>query len=83
MEKLSLNIHVPAVGMKLDFLVPQTMKINKVIELIVKILQEEYQGITCNYDGLVLVDLSTNQALNPQFSCDQLGIENGNKFLLI
>ncbi|WP_261304021.1 hypothetical protein [Paenibacillus andongensis] len=83
MNKISLNVHVPAVGRKHDFLVPEMMSISKIISLMVNILSEEYPGIRIDSKQLSLMDMRSNKVMQQACTCKQLGVINGSKLMLL
>lgn len=82
-RKISLNIQVPGIGVKHEFLIPEGMNIQKVIELMSKTLCEEYNGMQADLHNLMLVDYEKNIILNPKYNFKQLGINNGSKLILM
>lgn len=82
-EKLSVNVYIPAVGDRLDFLIPSQMSVAKIIKLMAKILVEEYQGIKVDLKELILINLRDNNVLDQSCNLQQLGIMNGSKLMLL
>ena len=82
MEKISININIPAIGNRYEFLVPDSMSIQDAQNLIIRILSSEY-GISKNNTDLMLFDLKDNLALRLECSFSQLGISDGARLLLI
>ncbi len=82
-EKISLNILVPAVGQNHDFIVPCKMPIGEVIHLVLKLLQEEYKGIKADFNEIMLVSLEDYKVLkNDAYICDLIPY-NGYKLMMI
>lgn len=82
MEKISISIHIPAIGNTYDFMVPDNMSVQDVQSLIIRILNSEY-GISKNSTDVMLFDTKDNLALRLECSFAQLGISDGAKLLLI
>ena len=82
MEKISININIPAIGNTYEFMVPDSMSIQDAQNLIIRILSSEY-GISKNNTDLMLFDLKDNLALRLECSFSQLGLSDGARLLLI
>lgn len=82
MEKVAVTVKIPALDNTYEFLVPNNMSVRSVLGLMVRILSSEY-GISDNWDGLMLFDMSDQTALPLECSFDQLGICDGAKLLMI
>lgn len=81
--KVSLKVQVPAVGQMLNFLVPDSMKIANVIELIASIVSEEFEGIKVQTSSLMLVDVKNQAVLDREYSCLDFNIHNGSHLMLL
>ncbi|MBX9975178.1 hypothetical protein [Cytobacillus firmus] len=82
-RKISLYVDVPAVGQTLNFLVPGSMKVGNIIDLIVKIIHEEFHGIQAKKRGLMLVDTKNKGILNKNVNCLELDIHDGSNLMLL
>lgn len=83
-ERLSINIDVPGINSSLNFIVPDDMVISKEIELIQKLISEEYSGVqSTRFSSHSLLNAKNGHALNVQCSLKQLGVTNGDRFLLL
>ena len=77
-EKMSVNVEIPGINMTHNFLVPNDMNIAKVTDLILKILEAEYQGVKYSKsENHVLIQNSTKCSLS------QLGIIDGERLILV
>lgn len=81
--KISLNVEVPSIGQTLNFIVPETMKISNVIELMTSIIRNEFKGLNQGKDQLLLIQVDEQMTLNGSCSCAELGIHNGTNLMLI
>lgn len=82
MEKISINIQIPAIGNTYDFMVPDNMSVRDAQSLIIRILNSEY-GTSIKSTDVMLFDTKDNLALRLECSFAQLGISDGAKLLLI
>ena len=81
-HKISLSVKIPGLLDEREFIVPSDMKIGKIIQLIVNILQDEYVGILAISHNLLLVDVDSGEAFNPEFTPDQQNMYDGMKVIL-
>lgn len=83
-EKMSINVEVPGINATHNFLVPDDMEISKMLELIIRLLKEEYSGTECSkLEEHMLVQKSTGKALALNGNLSKLGIVNGERLILI
>lgn len=82
MGKAAVTIKIPALGMTSDFSIPDTMLVQDVQQLIIKILSSEY-GVLDNMQDVTLLDMNDGLVLPPENSFNQLGISDGAQLLLI
>ena len=82
MEKISLSIRIPALDIDHDFIIPSTMSIMDVRQLIVNILVSEY-GIKKQVNEISLIDMVDGKALRLDASLDQQGVGDGAKLILL
>lgn len=82
MEKISVTVRIPALGGTYDFIVPGSMAVRDVQQLMIKILVSEY-GVSDNISDLMLFGMEDGKALRPECSFAQLGVSDGAKLLLI
>jgi|GEM_PF-826441 len=83
-EKLSVNVEIPGINMVHNFLVPNDMNISKVTDLIIKILEDEYKGISYSKkESHLLIQSNNGNALTTNCSLSQLGITDGERLILI
>ena len=82
MEKISVSIRIPALDITQDFIVPSTMKMMDVRQLVVDILFSEY-GVKSLVSNVIFIDKSDAKALSMDASLAQMGIGDGAKLMLL
>ena len=83
-EKISVNVAIPALNIEHNFLVPEDMSAENAVCLMVQALSEEYGGIGIGCSrGYMLMKRSSGKVLNSACSLKQLGIVRGDNLLLI
>ncbi|HEX2945637.1 MAG TPA: EsaB/YukD family protein [Clostridia bacterium] len=83
MDKISVEVLIPVAGRKYDFLLPSSMKIYIVRELIAQAAREEEQGGLAFNAGTVLCSRDKGRVLDEQSTLEQEDIGDGNQLLLI
>jgi len=83
-KTLSMKVKVPGLSVSHDFLVPADMVVHKVIALIIKILRNEYPGVPHNNSSVpTLLQASSGLALDRNCTLEQIGILDGDTFILL
>lgn len=82
MDKVAVTVRIPALDNKFEFIVPNSMPVNNVLNLMIRILKSEY-GISDSSNGVMLFDMSDQTALPPECTFAQLDICDGAKLLMI
>jgi len=82
MKKLSVSVNIPAIGVRHDFLIPSSMVVKDVIELMLKILVSEY-SLSDNISDLTLIGKDDSRILKSEYNFSQLGIADGAKLIMI
>ena len=83
-QMINISVFSPGIGKKFDFSIPANMCIKNAVELIVKIISEEFSGV--NNSSMAkhsLIKQSTGEILNESFNLLQSGIFSGDKFILV
>jgi len=83
MEKLLVEIFVPAAGVSHDVYIPLGSKMNEVLILVSKVITELSEGKYIATRDAVLCDRDSGVALNINMSAAELGIKNGSRLMLI
>ncbi|MGM9583453.1 MAG: hypothetical protein ACI3WU_07030 [Phascolarctobacterium sp.] len=82
MDKLTVSIRIPALDVTHDFMVPSTMKIVDVRQLVVDILSSEY-GVKKSDTDITFVDHKDGRHLSMDVNLDQLGIGDGASLIML
>lgn len=82
MEKISVSVRIPALDITHDFIVPSTMVISDVRQLVVDILCAEY-GVTNDVEDIVFVDKADGKALSMGATLEKMGVGDGAKLMLL
>lgn len=83
-KTLSMKVRVPGLGVSHDFLVPADLVIHKVIALIISILRDEYPEAAHNNRAVpMLLQASSGLALDRSCTLEQMGILDGDTFILL
>lgn len=82
MKKIVIGVWVPAIGRKHDFIVPNTLGIAKIIDLMCMTLKDEY-GVCFKPQQVMLMNQEDQTVLNRDCSMKQLGVQNGSQFILM
>lgn len=83
-EKLSINVKSIGLNVTHNFIVPDDMNTAKMVQLIAKTIQDEYPGVSFEKNlSHFLVQEASGKAVNNGCCLKQLGIANGEKFILV
>lgn len=82
MEKISVEVEIPALNSTYDFIIPCNMSVQNAQNLMIRILNSEY-GISDKSTDVLLFDKDDNRALRLECSFTQLGISDGAKLLML
>ena len=83
MNKILVEIFLPALGQKYDTLIPIEIKLSEVIVLLTKVLNELSNGSYIATEDAILCDLETGNIFSVNMSVYELGLKNGSKLMLI
>ena len=83
MEKVLVEIFVPAANRSFDVFIPQTSKMNEVVILVSKTLSNLSNGKYKADASAILCDAESGYILNINSSVYELKIKNGSKLMLI
>jgi len=83
MEKINVEVLVPATGGKYDFLLPSVMNIGVVRDLIVQAVYEHESGALEDRESLMLGSKEKGGFLDEHLTLEQAGIQDGNVLILI
>lgn len=83
-KTLSMKVRIPGLSATHDFLVPEDMVVQKAIALILRILRDEYPGVSSHSAAApTLLQASTGLALDRNCTFGQIGILDGDTFILL
>lgn len=82
MEKVFIEVVVPATGKKYEFIVPEVMKIGVAAELIAQAVQET-EGVRPYKDNFILCTCEDEKVLPSNSSFGNVGITDGTKLILV
>ncbi|MCM1114550.1 MAG: methyltransferase [Clostridium sp.] len=83
MNKLIVEVYVPASGNKYEMRIQATIQMYKILELIKKAVAEFEDGRYKPDDTAVLCDKITGNIINLNMTANELGIKNGSKLMII
>lgn len=81
-EKISVSIRIPALDVTHDFIIPSTMVMKDVKQLVMDIICSEY-GVNKQAGDVVFVDKADGKALRMDASLEQMGIGDGANLILL
>lgn len=83
MDKILVEVYVPAEGVSYDVLLPRELKIRDVILLLSKAVASLSNGCYEEEDGALLCDRQTGKLLDVNHSVYELSLQNGSSLMLI
>ena len=83
MNKIIIEVYVPASGNRYEMKIPRSVQMYKVLELIKKAIAESEDGRYLPDDTAVLCDRRTRDIINLNFTATELGVKNGSKLMII
>lgn len=83
MEKILVEIFVPAANRSFDVFIPQTSKMSEIVSLVAKALGDLSSGRYKPDTTAILCDAETGYIFNINLSVYELEIKNGSKLMLI
>lgn len=83
MDKVLIEIHIPAVKVSYDVFVPRSLPMYEVKQLIEKAVNSLSRGQYIAEESSVLCFSGSGSIVNINLSVDELGIHNGSKLILI
>lgn len=83
MNKMIVNIYIPASGNKYEVRIPATSQMYKVLMLIKKAIVDSEDGRYYPDETAVLCDKLTGNIINLNLTAEELGIQNGSTLMLI
>lgn len=83
MNKIIINVYVPASGNKYEMRIPSSSQMFKILELIKKAVNDSEDGKYRSDDAAVLCDKNTGNIINLNLTAEEIGIQNGSNLMLI
>jgi|LFRM01.1.fsa_nt_gb hypothetical protein len=83
MEKISVEVLVPATGGKYDFLLPSSMNIGVARTLIVQAVSEHEPGALQGRESMRLGAIERRSFLDEQQTLEKAGIQDGTVLILV
>ena len=83
MDKVLVEVSVPAARRSFDVFIPQTSKMSEVVSLVSKSLSELSGGKFKPNSSTILCDAESGKIFNINLSVYELEIKNGSKLMLI
>lgn len=83
MEKILIQVRVPAINESYDMFIPRSLLVFEVLELMKKVVNILSKGRYEAGEGGVLCFADTGSIVNINLSVAELGIQNGSKLMLI
>lgn len=83
MDKVLVEVRVPAADAKFDAFIPQTSKGSEVLEIVKGIFTSMFEGKYKQVSDSVLCVYDTGNLLDINKTMYEQGIKNGTKFILI
>lgn len=83
-KALVMKVRIPGLSASHEFLVPDEMPIHRVLHLMLRILHNEYPDVKCHDASQAnLLQAATGLALDKDCTLAQLGIDDGETFILL
>lgn len=83
MNKLLVEVVVPAADMSVDMYIPLESKLSEVISLMAKAISDMTNGKYQATQDAILCEAGTGMIYNINMEVAELGLQNGSKLLLI
>lgn len=83
MDKILVEIYLPALNRQLDVYIPLTTKLYEIETLLSNALEELTEGYYAQASSIVICDRVTGEVLDINQSPYELGLMNGSRLMLI
>ena len=83
MNKILVEVFLPALEQSYDVFIPLESKLSEVILLLTKVLNDLSNGCYIARDDAILCDRETGNIFSINMSVFELGLKNGSKLMLI
>ncbi|GMQ63536.1 MULTISPECIES: hypothetical protein [Vallitalea] len=82
MDKINVEVIVPAINKKYEFLLPIVMKVNVAKQLMTGIVCN-LEGINFDNENLMLCYIDKGEEIGSNLSIEEAGIKDGSKLLMV
>lgn len=83
MDKVLVEIYVPALERSYDVFIPRSSSMAQVLELVKKAVKEMSDGLFMTNENTAICHRDDGTIININLSVDELEIKNGSKLMLI
>ena len=83
MDKVLVNVYVPAAGQDFDVLLPRGIRISEVTYVLPQMLSELSNGKFNPSDDVAVCSRDSGALLNVNITVDELDIKNGTRLMII
>ena len=83
MDKILVEVFLPAANRTYDMYIPKKSKIHEIIFLMGNVLEELSQGFFIQASDLILFNKETQKMLDINLSVEDHNLKNGSKLILI
>lgn len=83
MDKVLIDISLPAINRSFEVYIPLDSKFYEITPLVSKMLSELSNGLFISGDDSILYERKTGNILNINMSARQLNIKNGDNLMLL
>ncbi|GMQ55958.1 hypothetical protein AN1V17_03500 [Vallitalea sediminicola] len=82
MDKINVEVIVPAINKKYEFLLPMVMKVNVAKQLMTGVVVN-LEGISFDSESLMLCYIDKGEEIGSNLSIEEAGIKDGSKLLMV
>jgi hypothetical protein len=82
LDKINIEVIVPAINKKYEFLLPIVMKVNVAKQLMTGIVCN-LEGINFDNENLMLCYIDKGEEIGSNLSIEEAGIKDGSKLLMV
>jgi hypothetical protein len=83
MNKILVEVFLPALGQSFDAFIPLESKLSEVIMLLTRVLNDLSYGCYIAKEDAILCDMATGNIFSINMTVYELGLKNGSKLMLI
>ncbi|MDQ0194709.1 methyltransferase [Paenibacillus wynnii] len=83
MDKIIIEVYIPAISQTLDVFIPQDLRLSEIEGLMIAAVTEVSGGFFTSSQDTVICDKTTGTVLDVNMSARELGLSNGSMLMLI